>query len=103
MLVLYLCLLDLPRKGKLFYSLWYVVEFFLFVVWTVCCLEFSFQTFETFNAENGYAAILEGFGKTEEYEPQNAFGSCTYGKEHLCKGENVERDAHGQDDGSCAE
>ena len=46
---------------------------------------------------------MAGLGQSEEYEPQCAFGSCTYGKEHLCKGDNVERDAHGQDDGSCAE
>ena len=43
MLVLYLCLLDLPRKGKLFYSQWYVVEFFYLLFGLFVALNFLFK------------------------------------------------------------
>lgn len=61
-----------------------------------------FQSLVALYSEDGQASILARFGHSEEYRPQHALGCSTDGQQHLCKGQDIERNAAQQHNDSRA-
>ncbi len=72
------------------------------MVW-LASAELALKPFVALNAEYGQSAVLAGLGHTEKNGPQHTLGGHTDRKQHLDKGQDVERDATEQNDDSSSE
>lgn len=63
----------------------------------------AFYAADSFCSQYKDAEVLQPFGRAEKGCPQHPFCRGRYGKQHLRKGENIERDTAGENDRTRAE
>lgn len=62
----------------------------------------SLETLVALDAQNRNASVLKGFGQAEEDRPQHSLRFDAQRQQHLCKTDDVARNAAEQNDDPCA-